>query len=124
MAEQPESLPIACDMSSAPDTPEQRLAEYDRLFAIALSRRQRTATGVVFTFRPGPGVLEWVEDLSRREAACCPVLDYQVESRGTRVVWTIEADQPAARVILDEFYRLPARSPRRGLPSSFRRPPG
>ena len=32
----PASTPIACDMSTARDTPEERLAEYRRLFAQAL----------------------------------------------------------------------------------------
>ena len=35
--------PIACDMSTAPDTPDQRLAEYRELFVRALVRRERRA---------------------------------------------------------------------------------
>ena len=97
MAEQNAYPPIVCDMSSAPDTPDERLAEYDRLFATALTHRRRSSTGVVFTFRAGSGVLEWVEDLSEREAACCPFMAYEVESDGAIVVWTITSDDPAAR---------------------------
>ena len=32
---------------------------------------------------------EQVEDLARREHACCPFLDYRVEATGDEVVWTI-----------------------------------
>jgi hypothetical protein len=94
-------------MSSASDTPAERLAEYDQLFATALTYRRRTSTGVLFTFRAGSGVLEWVEDLSEREAACCPFMAYKVESDDRVVVWTITSDDPAVRAILDEVYRLP-----------------
>ena len=59
-------VPIACDMISAPDTPEERLAEYGRLFAHALVARERTADGVVFTFAAKPGVGAWAADLARR----------------------------------------------------------
>ena len=107
MAEQNAYPPIACDMSSASDTPDERLAEYDRLFATALTHRRRTSNGVVFTFPAGSGVLEWVEDLSEREAACCPFMAYKVQSDDRVVVWTITSDDPAVRAILDEFYRLP-----------------
>jgi hypothetical protein len=107
MAEQDAYPPIACDMSSASDTPDQRMAEYDRLFATALTHRRRTLTGVVFTFRAGSGVLEWVEDLSERGAACCTFMAYEVESDDRVVVWTITSDDPSVRAILDEFYRLP-----------------
>ena len=43
--------PIACDMSTAADTPDERLAEYGRLFERALVRRERRGTRVVFGFR-------------------------------------------------------------------------
>ena len=48
-------MPIVCDMSTAPDTGPQRLAEYDRLFPAtcwpeAPGRRYR------FALRADPGV--------------------------------------------------------------------
>ncbi len=109
MTEQNAYPPIVCDMSSASDTPVERLAEYDRLFATALTQRRRTSTEVVFTFRAGSGVLELVEGLSEREAACCRFMAYKVESDDRVVVWTITSDDPAVRVILDQFYELPDR---------------
>ncbi len=95
--------PIACDMSTASDTPDERLAEYARLFERALVRRERA---VVFVFRGEPGVRERVEDLARREAACCPFLGYRVETTGAELVLTVTGPERAAAV-LDAFYALP-----------------
>jgi hypothetical protein len=102
--------PIACDMTGAGDTPEERFAEYGRLFAHALIDRQRTSDGVVFTFAAKPGVTDWVADLARREAACCPFSTYDVASDGARVVWrTSSQAAPMVQAFLDEFYGLPER---------------
>ncbi len=60
--------PMACDMSTATDTPAERRAAYERLF----------------------------EALVRREAACCPFADYRVEAAGDELIWTITAAAPAA----------------------------
>jgi hypothetical protein len=103
--------PIACDMTTAPDTPEERLAEYGRLFESALLRRERPPDGVVFAFRAAPGTREAVDDLARREAACCPFLDSRVETTGDEVVWTLTSpvtgdDRAAVETILDAFYDL------------------
>jgi hypothetical protein len=104
--------PIACDMSSARDTPDERLAEYGRLFERALVRRERHEDRVIFAFRSVPGTREQVEDLARREAACCPFLDYRVQTVGEEVILTItnpvtglEAADAAAT--LDAFHALP-----------------
>ena len=70
-------------MSTATDTPDERLAAYRRLFERALLRRERRDDGVVFAFRADAA--EAVEDLARREAACCPFLDYRVETVGGEV---------------------------------------
>jgi hypothetical protein len=102
--------PIACDMSTAADTPSERLAEYRRLFARAPAGRERRDDGVVFTFRGDAGNREIVEDLARREAACCPFLDYRVETAGDTVVWTTTnplSGRAEADAILDAFLALP-----------------
>jgi hypothetical protein len=87
---------IACDMSTAADTPDERLAEYGRLFAL----------------RADSGTREAVEDLARREAACCPFLDYRVETVGDEVTYTItnpiSGDQRASvDAMLDAIHDLP-----------------
>ena len=96
--------PIACDMSTATDTPDERLAGYRRLFERALLRRERRDDGVVFAFRGDAA--EAVDDLARREAACCPFLDYRVETVGGEVIWTTTGDARAS-AILDTFHDLP-----------------
>lgn len=99
---------IACDMTGAPDTPHERLAEYGRLFAAALVGRERTAEGIRFRLRAGDGVEAWVRDLAAREKACCPFFDFAVSTVDGEVRWdaTVVVDG-TARAILDEFYRLP-----------------
>jgi hypothetical protein len=92
-------------MTTARDTPDERIAEYDALFEHALVSRERGADTVVFTFRAG--AREQVEDLARREHACCPFLDYRVETAGDQVVWTISGDERAAPTTLDAFHSLP-----------------
>ena len=104
--------PIACDMSTARDTPGQRLAEYRELFEQALLGRERRADGVVFLFRDGRGIREQVDDLAHREQACCPFLDYHVETAGDKVIWTITNpvsgdERHGADAILDAFHALP-----------------
>jgi hypothetical protein len=83
------AAPVACDMSTADDTPDERLREYGRLFERALLRRERRSDAVVFNFRADDGTRQAVDGLARREAACCPFLDYRVETVGEEVVWTI-----------------------------------
>ena len=110
--------PIACDMSTARDTPEERLAEYGELFARALLGRERRADAVVLAF--SLDARDQVEDLARREHACCPFVDYRVEDAGDRVVWTVtnpaEHDRRAdVDVILDALHDLPEHAGR-GFP--------
>jgi hypothetical protein len=107
--------PIACDMSTAGDTPNERLAAYGGLFDRALVRRQRRGDGVVFTFRGDAGIREAVEDLVRREAACCPFLDYRIEVVGSEVIWTMTnmrtgPDRALVELMLDVFHALPDRT--------------
>ena len=100
--------PIACDMSTARDTPDQRLAEYRALLQRSLLRRERSEDHVVLVLTAG--AREQVEDLARREAACCPFLDYRVETAGDEVVFTITSPERAlAGEILDAFSALPGR---------------
>jgi hypothetical protein len=96
--------PIACDMSSASDTLAERLTEYRRLFEHALTSRKSTATATTFRFTARPGVREWVCDLAKREAACCPFLTYEIDEQGEEIVWTTTGGLGAAEMaILDEF---------------------
>jgi hypothetical protein len=104
--------PIACDMSTAEDTPDERLADYQRQFERALLRRERREDSVVFAFRAGGGTREALLDLARREAACCPFLDYRVEAIGDEVIWTTSnhltgSERAGIDAFLDVLYALP-----------------
>jgi hypothetical protein len=103
-------VPVACDMSTARDTPEERLAEYHELFERSLLNRERRADSVVFRFRAD--AREQIEDLAHREHACCPFFDFRVEAAGDEVVWTTTngvagEDRAAVDVHLDVLYALP-----------------
>jgi hypothetical protein len=100
--------PVACDMSAAPDTPVQRVAEYRRLFSQALTGRERSEAGIRFRFRADPGLAEWVRDLAEREKACCAFFNFTVTADDREVWWDASViDDDAARRLLAEFYRLP-----------------
>lgn len=92
--------PIACDMSTATDTPEERRAAYERLFQHALITRERRDDGIALRLRAGDGTRATLEDLVRREAECCPFADYRVEAAGDELIWTITAEAPE---FLDAF---------------------
>jgi hypothetical protein len=101
--------PVACDMSGAPDTPDERLVAYRELFERALTARERGSDDVVLTFRADARAT--VDELARREAACCPFLDYRVETVDGHVRWTITNprtgdDRAEAAATLEAFYTL------------------
>jgi hypothetical protein len=97
---------IACDMSDAPDTPEERMAEYHRLFGQHLVSRERTADGIRFRLRADDGVEAWVRDLLAREKACCPFFDFELATDDGTLRWDVTVvDDDLARAVLDEFYR-------------------
>jgi hypothetical protein len=100
--------PVACDMTTAVDTPTQRLGDYGRLFERALLDRERRDGAVVLRLRGDSDTRAAVLDLARREAACCPFLGYRVETAGDAVIWTIAGDgRPEVDAILDAFHALP-----------------
>jgi hypothetical protein len=104
---------IACDLTGAPDTAEERMAEYDRLFTRALAGRERTGDGIRLRLRADEGVEAWVRDLSVREKACCPFYDFAVAVDGGQVWWDITLvagvtdDPDTARTLLDTYYHAP-----------------
>ncbi|MFG1705793.1 hypothetical protein ACFLIM_21600 [Nonomuraea sp. M3C6] len=101
-------IPVVCDMTNAPDTPQERLEEYQRLFSQALAAKERTPEGIRFRFRAAPGVEAWVRDLAAREQACCAFFGFDVTLDGAEVVWDATViDDAAARAVLEEFYLLP-----------------
>jgi len=98
---------VACDMTDAPDTPEDRMAEYRRLFDRHLISRERTARGISFRLRADDGVEAWVRDLLAREKACCPFFDFTLATADGELRWDIAVvDDDLARAVLDDFYRV------------------
>lgn len=103
--------PVACDMTGAEDTLVQRMAEYRRLFDHALLGRDSTGSSTTFRLAARPGVQDWVLDLVRREAACCPFLSYEVDlvtgNDGDQVVWTTIGLGAGDLAVLDELLTDP-----------------
>src|SRR4051812_16006135 len=105
--QQRQAIPIACDMSGAPDTIDERLAEYRDLFARTPVDRARVEGRVRFRLRALPGVLDQVTDLTAREKACCAFFDFAIDQRDDEIWWDVGvADDPMARDMLDGLYRL------------------
>ena len=101
---------IVCDMTDAPDTGQERLAEYARLFDSALISRERTSEAMRWWLRNDEGIEAWAKDLAARENACCAFMTTTVTVAGDRVLWESTAiDDPAAREVLDMMYQLPER---------------
>jgi hypothetical protein len=94
--------PVACDMTAAEDTLAERLAEYRRIFDQALLGRESTETSTTFRLADRPGVRDWVLDLVRREAACCPFLSYEVDIDGEQIVWHTEGLGVSDMAVLDD----------------------
>lgn len=104
------AAPIACDMSAATDTADERLEEYRQLFTRALLNVERQPGAVEFLFAAKPGIREWCIDLAEREAACCPFLGYHLTADPDVVRWTTTGDEhnEAVRAFLDMFQNAPA----------------
>ncbi|GAA3629198.1 RICIN domain-containing protein [Microlunatus ginsengisoli] len=99
---------LTCDMSTAPDTPKDRAAEYQHLFATALCGRDRTERMVRFRFRADAVDEAQVRSLAAREQACCPFFHIRLSTVDDQLWWaTTVEDDPQAKILLDEFARLP-----------------
>lgn len=109
----PKTVPaVVCDMAAAPDSPEQRLAEYARLFEAAFVSRECTEEGVRWRLRADPGIRAWAQNLAARENTCCTFMTNTITVAGEHVLWDATTiDDPAARAVLDMFYDLPANPP-------------
>jgi hypothetical protein len=100
--------PILCDMTDAPDTAAQRLAEYKQLYGTALVGRERIGEGIRFRFRAEPGLEDRIRDLAARERACCAFFTFAITAHGDEVWMDASVvDDDLARRILDEYYHLP-----------------
>lgn len=107
MTEQTPS-PIVCDMTGAPDSPEERLRTYRRLYADALVGSERSDGTIRFRFRAAAGIEQRVRDVAALEAACCAFIEHTIIAHDSEIWWEARTiDDPVAHQILDAFYRLP-----------------
>ncbi len=98
-----------CDLTGAPDTASERIAEYRRLFDRHLVATSVTDGVVRFCFRNDDRVETWVRDLMAREQRCCAFLEFSVGVDAGEVRWDATVgDDDAARAVLDEWAQLPA----------------
>lgn len=108
-AAHPEPVPVACDMTQAPDSVAERLQEYRRLLATAFLARERTHAGVRWRLRGGADIEAWARDLAARENACCAFMTTTITVTDGEVWWdATTGDDPAARAVLELFHDLPA----------------
>lgn len=102
--------PETCTLPT-PDRP-LREAEFDLLFAQALTSVQRISPGrAVFALRSGPGRAQAVQDLTRRETACCSFFSFSLSAPGCGEdsPLALEVAVPAAYVaVLDALVRRAA----------------
>lgn len=102
--------PIVCDMTDAPDTWPERLAEYARLFEAAYIGRDHDQAGAHWLLRADTGIEEWARDLADRENACCAFMTNTVTREGDLVIWHMTTtDDQVAKAVLDVFHDLPLR---------------
>jgi hypothetical protein len=99
---------IVCDMTDAPDTGQERLAEYARLFAAAYLGKEWRGAEMRWRFRADPGIEAWARDLAARENACCGFMQTTITVQGDEVIWdTSTIDDPNAHRVLELMYELP-----------------
>lgn len=69
------AVPTACTLPAAQQP--LRGAEFDELFRTSVQQVHRTGpTQLVLTLAPAAGRVEAVQDLTRRETACCPFFTF------------------------------------------------
>ena len=104
-----EAIPIVCDMSDAPDSPEARLEAYANLFSLGLETSERSETGMRWRFRHSPEAEDLARELAARENACCGFMTTTVTVVGTELRWdATTVEDPMAQAVLDFMRELPA----------------
>ena len=96
-----ESPTLACSLSQ--DEQAERGRQLRELARRALAAREREQSAVVLTYRPAPEVEEALRDLIRREAECCPFLDFELVPDERELSLRVSAP-PGAEGMLDLIY--------------------
>jgi hypothetical protein len=102
----PKDAPIVCTIRPD-DDPEEWMRQYRTLFADdAYLTRERTASGVRWTFRNDDGIEPRVRALAAIEQRCCAFLRITVSVADGQVHWDLVG--PAdAQPFLDEYFQTP-----------------
>ena len=97
--------PIAC----TPDGQglRERLSEFRAAFARGYLGSERIDGGVRWRFRAAPGLEGELRSLAAREHECFRFFRFDIHPRGDEICWDTRVDDPAARPVLEEFFRLP-----------------
>jgi hypothetical protein len=101
----PEDAPIVCTIRPGDDE-EAGMELYRTLFADAYLTRERTASGVRWTFRDHDGIEARVRALAAMEQRCCAFLRMTVSVVDGEVRWDVIGPDSARR-FLDEYFQLP-----------------
>lgn len=100
-------IPIVCDMTTAPDTLQERLDQYRAVFA-TLIERERTDTGIRFRLCNDADLEVRVRRLAQLEKECCAFFDFSVTRHDDEIHWDASVvDDPVARELLDQYFELP-----------------
>jgi len=106
----PADTPIVC--TAPTDAGPEGIAEYRRLFAAALTGREKTTEGIRFRFRAADGIEAWVRDLAAREKACCAFFTFTITHAGDEVLWDPSATTPSPAASWTSSTPSPTPSPK------------
>ncbi len=90
--------PIACSLSA--DEREFREMEFSALMDRALLARDGIDSGLLLRFREAPDVRVEVDDLVRREQACCPFFTFDVSTHGDELWLQVVAPPEGMEMLL------------------------
>ncbi len=102
--ERPPDAPIVCTLRPGDDE-EAGMELYRTLFKDAYLARERTTSGVRWTFRDGDGIEARVRTLAAMEQRCCAFLRTIISTADGEVRWDVVGPDNA-REFLDEYFQL------------------
>ena len=97
-------VPIACSLTASDYA--ARLDEIEAIGRDGLLRVERGSTTPDLVFREDPTIRHALERVIDAEAECCPFLSFSMRSRGSELVLSIEAPDPAEPVVRDLLHRF------------------
>lgn len=102
-SERAQRSPIVCTLPAQDH--QARAAAFRQAFS-HLVQTERLEHGFLWRFVAAPGLSERLDELARREHACCRFLVFRLVDEGSTIVWYTHAEE-GARDVVDAFMRLP-----------------